>query len=840
MSTNPILRLRHKRRTTARLQKQTRQNRGLVSLGSLLVLILGLLLLGSGYAYAAVITNLPSLDQLPTMMDPNSGSLLQPTRLYDRSGDHVLMTLAPTDSQRIYLPYQGEGDHLPQTLVQATLAAMDPGFWSHSGYRLDGFMNPNSHNTIAQKLVSDLLIWDEPVSLRRALRERFLAAQLTVRFGREKILEWYLNSANYGHFAFGAEAAAQLYFGKPASQVTLAEAALLATVNQSPAQNPLDNPQAAIQRQKELLSAIQNGKLAQVDEISKARQAVLAFQAPPQPSPFAAAFIRLVLAQLDENTNQERIQRGGMQIITTLDFNLQVRSECTLETQLNRVNNPELVNETACPGSENLPPLPPGLTAPESAAATVLDPRSGQILALVGQPDLPVSGNWSSLAPHRPGTLLTPFIYLAGFTRGLSPASLVWDLPSGNVEQSTNQEDFLGPVRLRTALNNDSLSTAARVFDQMGAGLVQQTMSPFGLNIPAANLEALLADENHYSVTQMAHAYGVFAAQGALTGVKTPTGMSPGVLVSIKTIEGQLLVDWSVPVTEQVVSAQLAYLITDVLGDNLRTRSGLDYDRPVTFKNGRTLDGAESWAIGYTPYRVIAVWMAGKNHSPRISTGLWTAILRSSNIGVAPDGWTQPPGMLRIKVCDPSGLLPGGACPNIVDEIFIDGFQPIQQDTLYKSYFVNRETGLLATVFTPEQKIENRVYMLVPPEALGWAKAANLPVPPTQYDNLQPPAPNPDANITFPTMFAELQGKVIITGTASGADFSYYRLQYGKGLKPESWTLIGADSIKPVTAGILAEWDTSGLKGLYSLQLLVVRTDKSLQTATIQFTLNNP
>ena len=840
MSSNPILRLRHKRRTNARLQKQTGQNRGLVSLGSLLVLILGLLLLGSGFAYTTVINDLPSLDQLPAMMDPNSGSLLQPTRLYDRSGDHVLMTLAPTENRRIYLPYQGGGEHLPQTLVQATLAAMDPGFWSHSGYRLDGFANPNSHNTIAQKLVSDLLLWDEPASLRRALRERFLAAQLTVRFGREKILEWYLNSANYGRFAFGAEAAAQLYFGKPASQLTLAEAALLAAVNQSPALNPIDAPQAAIQRQKDVLDAIQNGKLAQVDETNQARQAVLAFEDPTQPSPFAAAFIRLVLAQLDENTNRERVQRGGMQIITTLDFNLQVRSECALETQINRVNNPELVNEIACPGSENLPPLPPDQTAPESASATVLDPRSGQILALVGQPDLPATGNWTSLAPHRPGTLLTPFIYLAGFTRGLSPASLVWDLPSDNDKQPSHQEEFLGPVRLRTALNSDSLSTAARVFDQMGAGLVQQTMSPFGLNIPAANLDALLADENRYSVTQMAHAYGVFAAQGALTGVKTPTGMSPGVLISIKTIEGQLLVDWSVPVTEQIVSAQLAYLLTDVLGDNVRARTGLDYDRPVTFKNGRTLDGTESWAIGYTPYRVIAVWMAGKDHSPRISTGLWTAILRSSNVGVAPDGWTQPPGMLRLKVCDPSGLLPGGACPNIVDEIFIDGFQPVQQDTLYKSYFVNRETGLLATVFTPEQKIENRVYMLVPPEALNWAKAANLPVPPTQYDNLQPPAPNPDANITFPTMFAELHGKVTITGTASGADFSYYRLQYGKGLKPENWTLIGADSNKPLLGGVLAEWDTSGLNGLYSLQLLVVRTDNSLQTATVQFTLNNP
>jgi hypothetical protein len=130
--------------------------------------------------------------------------------------------------------------------------------------------------------------------------------------------------------------------------------------------------------------------------------------------------------------------------------------------------------------------------------------------------------------------------------------------------------------------------------------------------------------------------------------------------------------------------------------------------------------------------------------------------------------------------------------------------------------------------------------MRVPPEAQAWAKSVNLPMPPSQYDNIQPPLPNPEANITSPNMFANLQGLLTITGNAAGADFSYYRLQYGQGLNPETWTQIGSDLNNPVKSDKLAEWDTTGLKGLYSLQLLVVRTDHSLQTATVQISLTNP
>jgi hypothetical protein len=147
-----------------------------------------------------------------------------------------------------------------------------------------------------------------------------------------------------------------------------------------------------------------------------------------------------------------------------------------------------------------------------------------------------------------------------------------------------------------------------------------------------------------------------------------------------------------------------------------------------------------------------------------------------------------------------------------------------------------RKTGLLATIFTPAQ----RVYMRVPPEAQEWAKTANLAVPPTQYDTFLPPPADANAQISLPAAFAEVTGKVAIQGAATGQDFVYYRLQYGQGLNPQNWVLIGADSKSPVSAGALAEWDTSGLNGLYCLQLLVVHADNSITTATVPVMVMNP
>jgi hypothetical protein len=213
--------------------------------------------------------------------------------------------------------------------------------------------------------------------------------------------------------------------------------------------------------------------------------------------------------------------------------------------------------------------------------------------------------------------------------------------------------------------------------------------------------------------------------------------------------------------------------------------------------------------------------------------------MQTASRELPPDGWNPPAGITEMDVCDPSGLLPSEDCPTIVREVFTDGSQPTQADNLYRVYEINRETGFLATVFTPLQLVEERVYMAFPPEARDWAAANGFETPPDSYDAIQPVDTNPDVYITSPSMFADVRGEIEITGTATGSDLDYYRVLVGQGLNPPNWVQLGDDSETLVVDDTLAIWDTSELNGLYAVQLQAVRTDQRVNTAVIQVTVDN-
>ncbi len=848
-----IVRLRRNRRDLARRSAEGRTLRAGFGLGFVLSVLAAVLTLTLALLYASLVRGLPSIAALPLLLDPQNGLLLQPTRLYDRTGQHVLATLAPGDAVRQYLTLDPQvSPHLPQSLADATIALADPSFWDQPGYVLEGWKDPESHPTIAQKLVADLLLWDEPPSTRRAIRERILAAQITARYGRQQVLEWYLNSANYGRYAYGAEAAAHLYFGKSAAELDLSESALLAAVSQAPALNPIDAPQAAEERRDETLRTMQDlGMLVEIPS-------------PPAPLPASTSFVslgslsvwpgegeaftNLVLSQLGERFSRQRLERGGLTIITTLDYDLQLQVSCAVQTQLARLagNSTEILaaDDSPCEAARLLPALPPGLSLPAaSASALVLDPRTGQVLAAIGE--MHKGEEASYLAPHPIGTLLTPFIYLTGFTRGLNPASLSWDIP-GSLPNPDGT--FHGPVRLRIALANDYLPPAAQVLAQMGGESVRRILQSFGLSLPAD--ARLLEGDVSLPMLDLTGAYGILANQGTLAGQPlTNSGLRPVAVLKVLSVDHSLWADWSEPETQAVVSPQLAYLMNHVLSDetarwpSMGHPNPLEIGRPAGAKLGRSFDGRSAWAVGYTPQRVVMVWIGSTEDEaalPRLSADLWHALMQYALRNLPVKSWSAPPGIVSLDVCDPSGLLPTTACPNVVSEVFMTGNEPAQADTLYLTFQVNRETGYLATVFTPPELIEARVYLVVPPEARDWAEAAGLPTPPTSYDTVQMPAVSPDVHITAPAMFADLHGAVEIIGSAAGADFAYYRLEYGQGLNPQTWVQISSDVTAPVEEGVLSTWDTTGLSGLYALRLLVVRGDMRVERAVILVSVANP
>jgi len=417
---------------------------------------------------------------------------------------------------------------------------------------------------------------------------------------------------------------------------------------------------------------------------------------------------------------------------------------------------------------------------------------------------------------------------LTGFTRGLSPASLTWDIPAGGVIQNFDGL-YHGPLRLRIALANDYQIPVETLKTQMGIENVTNIASSFGIDL-----------DQDVSMLKLAGAYGVFGKQGIYFGQNVGDEFLPVTVLRVESVDHSMLVDWSLPQAKPVLTPALAYLMTHVLSDETaRGESNpLGVGRPAGVKVGQTADGLDAWVVGFTPSHVVVTWTGvnSESVSPRFPSVLWSALTQLASGSSPADGWTAPQGVSTITVCDPSGMLPTSECPNLVSEIFMNGSEPIQADNLFREFNINRETGLLATVFTPPELIETRVYMLVPESARAWALSAGLEIPPTSYDAIQAPPVNSTANITSPELFADVNGIVKIVGTATGDDFAYYRVQVGKGLNPQEWIQVGEDFNVPMENDVLAVWDTKGLSGLYAIQLQVVRNDQVVETAVIQVT----
>ncbi|MBI2333319.1 MAG: transglycosylase domain-containing protein, partial [Chloroflexi bacterium] len=635
------------------------------------------------------------------------------------------------------------------------------------------------------------------------------------------------NSADFGNYAYGIDAAAQLYFGKPADELTLAESAILAGASEAPALNPHDAAQVAIQRGREILYVMSDLGLISTDQANQALEETPAFAAaPPTPPEVAPAFLNLLLAQVDSQIPRDRIERGGIIVISTLDYDLQKDASCVTELYASRLADlPKPAID--CEAARLLPSLPPDVTfADSSASAVILDPMTGQVLAMVGET---IQGVETPLvSTHSPGSALDAFVYLTGFTRGLSPATLTWDIPSGEINPNFDGS-YHGALRLRTAFANDYQVPVETLKAQMGTENVAKIASSFGVDINIDPSTRPGGQSGQTAMLDLASAYGVFGAQGVKFGQYVNDEFSPVTVLRVEGVDRSVILDWSLPEAQTVVTPAMAYLMTNVLSDEPARwdtwgrQNALEIGRPAGAKPGQTSDGKDAWVIGYTPFVSVAVW-----------TGVRGVQTASANKPM--DGWSPPQGITPMTVCDPSGMLPTRECPNLVTEIFLNGSEPTQADTLFREFAINRETGLLATVFTPPELVDKRVYMIVPEEARAWALSEGMAIPPTSFDAIQAPPVIPFANITAPQLFADVNGKVLILGTASGDSFMYYRVQVGKGLNQQEWIQLGEDNYTPVDGGILAEWDTTGLSGLYAVQLIVVRNDQVVDTAVIQVT----
>ncbi len=873
------IKFRHQRRT--RELRAPWMKLGLIS-GLLISLLLVAITMTGIWYYINITRNLPSVDILPTLLEPPNGTLLQPTRLYDRTHEHVILTLenpAAAGAQYIYIGTNDQAgvNQALKYLVDATIAVNDPGFWKEPGYTLSG-LSESTHSTLAQLLISNLVLEAEQPSVERNIRVRLLAAQATAQFGRGKILEWYLNSAQYGEFIYGAGAAARVYFSKPAAQLSLGEAAMLAAIAETPSINPLIVSQFLKDQQALVIQKMLVYGFISAEEAQEALKENIQLQTQVEVHALAPAFTSLVLLQLSSALPLEQIYRGGYEIITTLDYELQLQAACASQAQLaliQGVQEQEVADDgTPCEAARLLPTIQPVIEKPYedlSANVVILDPRSGQILAMVGEDG---SGMFPAYPMRHPaGSIVSPFLYLTAFTRGMSPATLLWDIPRINDNNSFNSfqsgindglpASYHGPVRLRMAFVNDYIGAAAEVLEQVGVENVWLTEKQFGINTPDLGQTPVTTLSDLYSqqitLLESVQAYGILANQGVMAGQpdsvsitgEDPVGLNPSSILTVMGMDGQEWLAWTKPEVLPIVSPQLAYLATDVLSDEkprwstLGNPNALEIGRPAGAKVGITNDVKNAWAVGYIPQLAIGVWM-GYSHdeaggvSVEMAAGLWHAVMQYASSQMSVQDFPVPSGINVVQVCDPSGLLVSPLCPAVVQEVFLSGNEPTQIDNLYQKIFINRESGLLATIFTPSDMVEEKVYLVVPPEAATWAKEAGLPLPPDTYDNIYAPAPtSADVQFNQPQMFDHVGGQIKLIGSAQGESFSYYRLQVGKGLNPQQWIQIGEDVDNPVREGLLGTWDTTGLEGMYVVQLLVVKQDQRVDQAFLQVTIDN-
>jgi membrane carboxypeptidase/penicillin-binding protein len=850
---------------------------------SILLCLAGVIVCIEGlWLYTNITRDLPSIEFLPSLLEPPSGKLVQPTRLFDRTSEHLILTMEnPGAAGKQYLQVSNEGDasidQFSQFLINATIAESDPGYWNHPGYTFAGWAE-GTHTTLAQRLVSDLILIDEPPSIQRNIRERLLAAQIAYKYGCEKILEWYLNSTRYGDLIYGADAAARVFFGKSAAQLDLAEAAMLTAISKSPEMNPNTGTQVLKQRQEQIIQTMLYYGLVTADEAQKAIDKDLNFQAPQENLSIGSAIVGLVLEQLGSKLNLEKVRRGGFDIITTLDYDLQYQTNCATMAQVARMQgsleSTENMSGDDCSAARLLPNLqidPENPLKDLDANVVVLDPHSGQILSLVGDE---ISGTDPTYQQgHTAGTILSPFIFLTAFSRGMSPGTLLWDVPrnnninnmelNGDNLAQASSGTFHGPVRARTAMVNDYFAATTQVLQQVRIDNALLTAERFGLTLfsSQAAYDERLSDlySRDATLMEIISAYAVMANQGVMTGQPNiddvskndADGLKPTSILRVVDRDGKEWVNWTEAQSRPIISTQLTYLATDVLRDeNVRWPSlghpnSLEIGRPAAAKIGVTEAGNDTWTVGYIPQLAVGVWVGhleqdASNIPSEISAGLWHAIIKYASRQLPVQEFVVPSGISQIQVCDPSGLLVSALCPKIVQEAFLEGNEPTQIDNLYQKYYINRDSGQLATIFTPSEMVEEKVFLVVPPDVKEWASKAGIPIPPDMYDVIYADQEKlSNVQINNPETFDHVNGEVHFWGTAAGPDFLYYRLQVGQGLYPQQWTQIGKDVYNPVKNGLLGTWNTDGIEGLYVVQLQVVRKDQRVEHDIVQLTVDN-
>jgi len=846
-----------------------------LTLGTLAILA-GLVLttVGVGAASVVAVYNYYSKDlPAPGEIVKQTQAQFKTTRIYDRTGSVVLYEIIdPQGGNRTVVPL----DRIPAHLKNATVALEDKNFWTNPGFDWYGILRAGwttirgeqiqGASTITQQLVKNVLIPQsertrrDPLDIgtyNRKARELIISAEISKRYSKKEILEWYLNGNNYGNLAYGVEAAADTYFGKHVQDLDLAECATLAAIPQYPALNPIDNPQAALERRNIVLDQM----LLQGYITSEEAVAAKASRLRVTPKRFdirAPHFVFYARRQLESLLEEQRLgdllYTGGLSVYTTLDYNIQQETERIARDQVNKLQADKR-NVT-------------------NASVVVIKPNTGEIVAMVGSVDYfnrDIDGQVNvAIAPRQPGSSFKIFNYLTAFAQGYTAAFMLMDVrtvfddaPNPSYVPENYDRKYHGPVRLRTALGSSFNIPAVKLLQLVGVNNVVNTAHRLGIN--TLNREkyglALTLGGGETTLLDMTYANSVLANQGVMVGAPVPADqlkpgfrtLDPIVITKVVDASNKTLYESKAPHQQQIVTPQLSYLMSDILSDNVARTPGfgsnsvLKLSRPAAVKTGTTSDWRDNWTIGYTPDYAVGVWVGNADNSEMEHISgvsgagpIWHDLMEKIHQTLPVHPFVEPPGMTRVQVCATSGLLPTPYCPERVKELFIAGTEPKTFDNIWQSFRIYKPSGKLATVYCPPDQVQDKVFPIYPPEAADWVRENNLPQPPSEYETTcRAPAQGGDVAIIAPASYSTIRGVVPIVGNARVDNLDTYRLAFGKGMDPTQWTQIGGDHHERVDNGALEQWDVSALDGLYTLKLTTVDRSGRPREAAIQVIVDN-
>lgn len=738
--------------------------------------------------------------QMPDLGSFDKRMVVQSTKIYDRTGKVLLYDLHQ-DVKRTVVPVE----EISRNIKNATVAIEDDGFYQHNGIKITSIIRAFIANlmkggyiqggsTITQQVVKNSLLNSEK-KISRKLEELVLALKLERIMSKDEILGIYLNEAPYGGNIYGIEEASQAYFGKNSSDLTIGESAYLASLPNAPSYYSPYGPNAKklIDRKNLVLKKMLDKNFISKEEYDTAMKEVVSFYPQDRLGIKAPHFVTYIIQYLENKYGKKALEEGGLKIITTLDYNLQQKAE-------------EVVKKFSL---ENKQKFNAG-----NAALTAIDPKTGQILVMVGSRDYfdkEIDGNFNVTTAHRqPGSAFKPFVYAAAFNKGYTPETVLFDLPTefqANCDPKgtpTTTPDaktkdcympqnydnlFVGPITLRNALAQSRNVPSVKLLYLTGLKESLRLAKDMGIeDLGDANQYglSLVLGGGEVSLLDITSAYSVFANNG----VKNPkTG-----IIKVEDKDGNVLEKFE-PVSSIVIPEETALKISDILSDNVaRTplygnRSVLYFENnDVAVKTGTTNDYRDAWTVGYSPNIAVGAWVGNNDNSPMekkvaglIVAPMWRAFMDEALSTLPKEYFNKP------APTDTTGLKPA------LRGVWKGG----------ESYFIDTISGKLATNETPKETMEEVVltnvhsilYWIDKSDPLNknglqnpgndpqlhnweysiqeWLKNQSLPkgaVKPTEFDDVHIKKNKPKIKIINPTADKEYNKdeRIVIKTTSSG------------------------------------------------------------------------